>query len=129
MFNDRTTFSSPLTRGAVLALVFGVASVLLSPEVRAQGMNMPGMGEQKAAPQGAVKTATGAGTVEALNVASQKITVQHGPMPELDWPAMKMEFSVAAGVDLTKVKTGDKVRFTVTGSGSSYTVQSISPAP
>lgn len=40
---------------------------------------------------------------------------------------MKMEFPVAASVDLSKVKTGDKMRFTLTGSGNAYTVQSISP--
>jgi Cu(I)/Ag(I) efflux system periplasmic protein CusF len=42
---------------------------------------------------------------------------------------MKMEFSVAPSVDLSKVKVGDKVRFTLNGSGNSYTVQSISPLP
>lgn len=130
MSRDHTTFSSPLARGAVFALLLGVAPMLLSAaDVRAQGMNMPGMGENKAAPKGAAKTATGTGTVAALNAAGRKVTFEHGPMPEIDWPAMKMEFPVAAGVDLSKVKTGDKVRFTVTGSGSSYTVQSINPSP
>ena len=34
---------------------------------------------------------------------------------------------IDVSVDLSKVKTGDKVRFTLTGSGKNYTVQSISP--
>jgi Cu/Ag efflux protein CusF len=38
---------------------------------------------------------------------------------------MKMEFAVAPSVDLTKVKTGDKIDFTLSGSGGSYTVESI----
>ncbi|MDU6727908.1 MAG: copper-binding protein [Bradyrhizobium sp.] len=42
---------------------------------------------------------------------------------------MKMEFAVAPSVDLAKLKTGDKVKFTLSGSGNTYTVQSISPAP
>lgn len=130
MSRDRTTFGSPLARSAVVALLLGMAPVFLSAaDVRAQGMNMPGMGEKKAAPKSAAKTATGTGTVTALNAAGRKVTFEHGPMPEIDWPAMKMEFPVAAAVDLSKVKTGDKVRFTLTGSGSSYTVQSISPSP
>ena len=112
---------------AVFALLLAGTPVLLSSaDVRAQGMNMPGM----AAPKGdAAKTATGTGTVAALNSAGRKLTLEHGPMPEINWPAMKMEFPVAAGVDLSKVKTGDKVRFTLSGSGSSYSVQSISPSP
>jgi len=38
---------------------------------------------------------------------------------------MKMEFTVAPSVDLSKVKAGDKVKFTLSGSRNTYTVQSI----
>jgi len=41
---------------------------------------------------------------------------------------MKMEFLFVSSLDLSKVKVGDKVQFTITGSGNSYTVQSINPA-
>lgn len=41
---------------------------------------------------------------------------------------MKMEFAAAPSVDLSKVKTGDKVNFTLSGSGMSYTVQSVTAA-
>lgn len=122
--------NSVLLRAAQLgsALLISMAPVQLfsSGAVLAQGMNMPGMGAPK---QAAPKTATGTGTVTALNVANRKVFLDHGPMPQIDWPAMKMEFPVAASVDLSKIKTGDKVQFTISGSGSSYTVQSISPSP
>jgi Cu(I)/Ag(I) efflux system periplasmic protein CusF len=85
---------------------------------------MPGMGDAKA---GTMASATG--TVTAINAADRKITFNHGPIPEIKWPAMKMEFPVVPSVDLSNVKVGDKVRFTLSGSGNSYTVQSISPAP
>lgn len=113
-----------LAQHAVLALLVAAAPGL----VHAQGMNMPGM-EKKEAPKAAAKTATGTGTVTALNVASRKVTLDHAPMPEINWPAMKMEFSVAGNIDLSKVKAGDKVRFTMTSSGSANTIQSMSPAP
>ena len=93
---------------------------------QAQSMNsMPGMGktDQKAEQ----KTASSTGTVTALNAAGKKITLDHAPIAAVNWPAMKMEFATAASVDLSKVKVGDKVRFTVTGSGNNYTVQSVSP--
>jgi Cu(I)/Ag(I) efflux system periplasmic protein CusF len=111
------------------ALLVGISPVLLPfGGLHAQGMQpkmnqMPGMGDPK---QGT--TASGSGTVTAVNAANRKITFDHGPIPEIKWPAMKMEFPVASSVDLSKVKTGDKVRFTLSGSGSSYTVQSISPS-
>ena len=93
--------------------------------LQAQGMSqMPGMGSSKQS-----TPVAGTGTVTAVNAASRKITLDHAPIPEIKWPAMKMDFAVAPTVDLSKVKTGDKVRFTLTGSGSSYTVQSINPSP
>jgi Cu/Ag efflux protein CusF len=63
-----------------------------------------------------------------MNTADRKITFNHGPIPEIKWPAMKMEFPVGPSVDLSTVKVGDKVRFTLSGSGNAYTVQSISRA-
>jgi Cu/Ag efflux protein CusF len=114
------------------ALVIGMAPALLpSGDARAQGMNMKDMsGTKKDMPAmkgEARKTAAGTGTVTAVNTANRKVTLDHGPIPDINWPAMKMEFSVAPSVDLSKVKTGDQVRFTLSGSGNSYTVQSINP--
>lgn len=112
----------------VWALIIGIIPALFAPgEVLGQGMNMgtmPGMGDAKQAP---VKTGTGTGTVTAVNAAGRKVTLDHGAMPSIPWPAMKMEFPVAPSVDLSKVKAGDKVEFTLSGSGSSFTVQAISP--
>jgi Cu/Ag efflux protein CusF len=130
MTSAKNAVISAPARLSALTLLIGLAPVLLSPgDLRAQGMgskmdNMPGMGNAK---KTETKTATGTGTVTALNAKGHKVTFDHGPMPEINWPAMKMEFPVAPSVDLSKVKTGDKVRFTLSGSGKSYTVQSISP--
>jgi len=113
-----------------LAILVMSAALASSAEVRAQGVQqksmdqMPGMGDGK---QGTTASATGTGT--AVNTADRKITFNHGPIPEIKWPAMKMEFSVRPSVDLSKVKVGDKVRFSLSSSGNSYAVQSISPAP
>ena len=114
-------------RKAIIACyaVVGCVVALSTVESRAQGMgNMPM--KKESAPT--ATTATGTGTVTALNAARRRVTFDHGPMPEIKWSAMKMEFPVAPAVDLSKVKTGDKVRFTLSGSNDKYTVQSISPA-
>ncbi len=66
-------------------------------------------------------------TLQMRNPANHKVTFDHGPIPAINWPAT-MEFAVARSVDLAKLKTGDKVNFTLSGSGGTYTVQSISPA-
>jgi len=90
---------------------------------------MPGMNDSKMSNTKKATTADATGTITALNAANHKITFDHGPIPAIDWPAMKMEFAVAPSVDLAKLKTGDKVKFTLSGSGNTYTVQSINPAP
>lgn len=119
--------------GAVTATLLGAALTLQAGTAFAQGgTGMSDMKDmKKMAPMSDAKaatTATASGTVTALNAADHKITFDHGPIPAINWPAMKMEFAVAPSVDLSKVKTGDKVNFTLSGSGGTYTVQSITPA-
>lgn len=127
MFVSRHTFQA---RRAVLGasiVLLGLSSALLgTKESLAQGMkDMRGMESSK---QMAPATAKGTGTVMALNTTDHKVTLDHGPIPAIKWPSMKMEFAVAPSVDLSKVKTGDKIDFTLSGSGGSYTVESIAPS-
>lgn len=120
--------------GVLAATLLGAALTLQAGTALAQGgADMSDMKDMKKVPpmsdKKAAKTATASGTVTALNAADHKITFDHGPIPAINWPAMKMEFAVAPSVDLAKVKTGDKVNFTLSSSGGTYTVQSITPAP
>jgi len=123
-------------RASVLASAL-ISATLAAPmsEALAQGAGMsdmkkmPGMNDSKMSNTKKATTADASGTITALNAANHKITFDHGPIPAIDWPAMKMEFAVVPSVDLAKLKTGDKVKFTLSGSGNTYTVQSISPAP
>lgn len=53
--------------------------------------------------------ATGTGMVQAVT-ADGKLTVEHKPIPELGWPAMKMDMDVA-GVDIAAVPLNAEVEF------------------
>jgi hypothetical protein len=53
---------------------------------------MPGMGGAKQE-----TTASATGTVTAIDAAGRKITFNHGPIPEIKWPAMKMELLLGVG--------------------------------
>ena len=130
MFVSDDPFRRPRAQYLAWTLMIGMASTLLpSSEVRAQMKDMPGMKKDMPATKGATQSAAGTGTVTSMDTANRKVTFDHGPMPAINWPAMKMEFSVAPSVDLSKVQTGDRVQFTLSGSGNSYTVQSMSPGP
>ncbi len=124
-----------ILRANVLAsALIGTALTLQMSEALAQGgmsdmKKMPGMNDMNMNDAKKATTADATGTITAVNPLNHKITFDHGPIPAINWPAMKMEFAVAPSVDLAKLKTGDKVNFTLSGSGGTYTVQSISPAP
>ena len=123
-----------ILRASVLAsALIGTALTLQMSEVLAQGgmsdmKKMPPMNDMKMNDTKKATPANATGTITAVNPANHKVTFDHGPIPAINWPAMTMEFAVAPSVDLAKLKTGDKVNFTLSGSGGTYTVQSISPA-
>ena len=114
------------------ALAASVAALLLAGGVQAQAApmaDMPGMSGKAGAESGKQQTASATGTVAAVNASQHKVTFDHEPIPAINWPAMHMEFPAISSVDLSKVKPGEKVKFTLSGSKGSYTVQSITPAP
>lgn len=95
------------------------------------GMDMKGMsgmgGMQMA--HGGQSDAHAAGTVNSVDAAQHKINITHGPIAEIGWPGMTMDFAVAPGVDLKALKPGTRVNFTLEQQqGGMYEVQSISPA-
>ena len=111
----------------VIPLVAGSLSMIASSGYvhaqSGQGMgNMPGM-------SGSTQTSnvSGMGTVMAVDPKNRKVTIEHEPISAMNWPAMKMEFSTSSSLDISKVGTGDKVRFTFSTAGNVYTVQSVTP--
>jgi Cu(I)/Ag(I) efflux system periplasmic protein CusF len=69
------------------------------------------------------------GTVNSVDPAQHKIKVSHQPIPALGWPAMTMEFPVAPSVDLSRIKAGSRVNFSLEkGNDGMYQVQSVQPA-
>jgi Cu(I)/Ag(I) efflux system protein CusF len=107
---------------AVLAL-----SVAMVPFARAQGMGgmeMKGMdmGKDKT-PQG--KTHKGVGTVKKVDPAASTVTIAHGPIPTMKWPAMNMTFAVKDKAMLDKLSQDRKVEFEFVQRGSDYVITSV----
>lgn len=83
-----------------------------------------------AASTGAAKPAEfSEGEVRKVDMDSRKITLKHGPLKNLDMPAMTMAFQVADMAMLGKVKVGDKVRFVAANPGGKLTLTDIQVAP
>lgn len=69
------------------------------------------------------------GEVRKVDKDAKKITIKHGPIPNLDMSAgMTMVFQVKDPAMLDKVKAGDKIRFQAENIGGAFTVTRIEPA-
>lgn len=65
------------------------------------------------------------GEVKKIDVDAGKITLKHGPIQNLDIPAMQMAFRVANPAWLQKLQVGDKVTFEADKVGGQFTVTVI----
>ena len=72
--------------------------------------------------------AHGSGTVNSVDLAQHKLNMNHGPIPEIGWPSMTMDFPVAPSVDLKAIKPGTRVNFTIKKQpGGMYEIKTITP--
>ncbi|ADU38418.1 copper-binding protein [Variovorax paradoxus] len=69
------------------------------------------------------------GEVRKIDTDAKKITLEHGDIPNLEMTGMTMVFRVKDPELLSKVKPGDKVRFTADKVDGALTVLSIEPEP
>lgn len=99
-----------------------LAGMLLAPVVHATQHQNPGAEAAQAA------SAMSEGEVRRVDKDAKKITLRHGPLANLDMPAMTMVFQVGDPAMLDQVKAGDKVKFVAEKSGGAFTITKIEPA-
>jgi len=68
------------------------------------------------------------GEVRRVDKDAKKITLRHGPLQNLDMPAMTMVFQVKDPAMLEQVKAGDKVKFRAEKIGAAYVIVNLEPA-
>ena len=74
-----------------------------------------------------MKHGMGVGTVTEIDAAKGMVTLDHGDIAELQWPAMKMGFAIKPEL-LAGIKVGDKVNFEIDWDGKAGTVTKIEKA-
>ncbi|MDR6775605.1 efflux RND transporter periplasmic adaptor subunit [Azospirillum sp. BE72] len=112
---DRVVTSAQFLIDSESSLTAGFASM--------QDAGMP-MAKETAAPP--MSPAMGEGEVTAIAADGRKVTISHGPIPDLSWPAMAMEFGVAPGVSVQGLAPGARVRFgVVKAPDDTYTAATI----
>jgi plastocyanin len=94
-------------------------------------MNHHKMGQMADSGQSPASKAAAAGNqatgkVNSVDVAGRKLNITHDPIKSLGWPKMKMEFDVEQSVDLSGIKAGDGVSFTLKPQGAdNYVVSAV----
>src|SRR6266849_1994975 len=71
-----------------------------------KGMEMKGMGADK---KSEAKSHKGVGTVKKVDAAAGTVTIAHGPIRSINWPAMSMTFAVKDKALLGKLAPEKKV--------------------
>ena len=100
------------------------AFVLASPAfAQMKGMDMKDMDMKSEKKDGQVHK--GSGTVTKVDQAKGIVTISHGPVQSMKWPAMTMTFKAKDKAMLGTVKQGDKVDFSFVHSGKDYIVTEI----
>lgn len=102
---------------------------LVAPAVAAPGGagSMSGMGDMKGMSGSAMVMANGEGVITAINAKAGTVTIHHGPIAALKWPAMTMPFKANPPSLLSGVKVGQKVQFTLMQMGGATTLTAIKP--
>jgi len=117
----------PLSIASALALPFFVAAC--------GGGGTPAQNDQAAGtPAPAANTAGSAQTAYSASgsvtaIADGRVTIAHGPVEGLGWPAMTMTFSAGNPAMLQGISVGDRVTFQFRQSGNDYLLTALSKAP
>lgn len=65
------------------------------------------------------------GEIRKVDKDAGKLTIKHGPIKNLDMPAMTMVFKVKDAAMLEQVAAGDKIKFGAEKVNGAFTVQQI----
>ncbi|WP_421166873.1 efflux RND transporter periplasmic adaptor subunit [Aeromonas dhakensis] len=65
------------------------------------------------------------GQVQNIDLAGRTLGISHQPIPEWQWPAMEMDFTVADGVDLSQLKPDQTLHLQVEQEGDEYRIIQI----
>ena len=78
-----------------------------------------------AAAQSTAASYRASGTIIKIDAAAGRVTIAHGPVQQLKWPAMTMTFGVGDRALLERAQPGKKVDFQFAKRGSDYVITKI----
>jgi Cu(I)/Ag(I) efflux system protein CusF len=73
------------------------------------------------------KHGQGTGVIKAIDAKAGTITLKHGPIPAVSWPAMTMTFKATPPTLLTALKVGQTIGFDTTVNGMAAEITAVRP--
>ncbi|MGJ7914783.1 copper-binding protein [Massilia sp. LXY-6] len=105
---------------AIITLALTAPTAAFAQATQMDGMAMGQSGKETKA---AVHQATG--VVKNVDAGNGKVTLEHGPVKTLNWPAMTMTFGVKDKGLLDKLRAGQRVQVEFQEQGGSYVITSV----
>jgi Cu/Ag efflux protein CusF len=96
-------------------------NLMIMADASMNGMNMNNMKMEAAQ-----VTHRGTGIVKKIDTTKGLVTLSHGPIASLNWPAMTMSFKLKDVALAQDIKVGDVVDFELVQSGGDYVVTRLS---
>jgi Cu(I)/Ag(I) efflux system protein CusF len=118
-----TNYTGIIMKTLNIAIVIFSLAVPAAAFAQAGQMQGMAMGQPATGTKAAVHHATGVG--KSVDAGNGKVTLEHGPVKTLNWPAMTMTFGVRDKVLLDKLRVGQHVQVEFQGQGSSYVITSV----
>jgi len=117
-----------LTPSLLLAL-----SIFITPLAHAQSQGMGGMDmkgdmkgmDMKSEKKAKSQTHKGSGTITKVDPAKSTVTIAHGPVQSMKWPAMTMTFKVKDKAMLDKLAKDQKVDFEFREDGKDHVITNV----
>ena len=109
-------------------IIAAVAVAFTAPLAVAQSAPASAADHSAHHPAATASAPQGEGEVRKIDKEQGKVTLRHGPLANLDMPAMTMVFRVASPKLLEGLKEGDKVKFTADKVNGALTVTAMEVA-
>jgi len=103
-----------------IALLAAACSPPASQEAKTDDMNM-----SEPATPAAAGPIMGTGAVTQVDAAAGTITINHGPIEAVSWPAMSMQFTAENPAILQGISVGDNVSFELKSATETSVVTSV----
>jgi Cu(I)/Ag(I) efflux system periplasmic protein CusF len=102
-------------------VLIGALTLTTAGAAAAQDMSiMKGMPMAPAAKHG-----QGTGVIRSIDAKAGTVTIQHGPIPGVGWPAMTMTFTAKPATLLKGLKVGQTIDFDCTVRGTAAEVTAV----